>query len=96
MNKLGNLVTDRWVEGGGDGRILASAVTGEPVAAITSDGIDFREVLAYAKTVGGPNLRRLTFHQRGDMLKSLAIYLNGMTPIDCMIKLQEWKKWIEE
>jgi len=76
MNKLGNLIADRWVEGTGGGRMLTSAVTGEPVAAITSDGIDFKDVLDYARTVGGPNLRKLTFHERGDMLKSLAKHLN--------------------
>lgn len=25
----------------------------------------------------------------------LSLDLNGMTPIDCLIKLQEWKKWVE-
>ena len=76
MNKLGNLVADRWIEGDGDGNILTSAVSGEPVASITSNGLDFKSILDYARTVGGPNLRKLTFHDRGDMLKALAIHLN--------------------
>ncbi len=74
--KLGNLVQDQWVEGDGDGRILTSAVSGEAMARISSDGLDFAAMLDYAKTVGGENLRKLTFHERGDMLKALAIYLN--------------------
>jgi len=74
--KLGNRILDRWVEGAGDGRMLTSAVSGEPVANITSDGIDFGAVLGHARSVGGPALRRMTFHERGDMLKALAIYLN--------------------
>ncbi len=74
-NKLGNLVLDRWVDGGGDGKPLHSAVTGDPVASISSDGLDFAEILNHARTVGGANLRKLTFHQRGDMLKALAQYL---------------------
>ena len=76
--KLGNLVQDRWVEGDGDGRVLSSAVTGEPVANITSEGLDFAALLDHARTVGGPNLRKLTFHERGDMLKALAIHLNDI------------------
>ena len=74
--KLGNLIQDRWVEGDGDGRILTSAVSGDAVATISSDGLDFAAMLEYAKSVGGENLRKLTFHERGDMLKALAIYLN--------------------
>ena len=73
--KLGNLVKDQWVEGDGDGTVLTSAVSGEPVATITSDGLDFAGMLEYARTVGGGNLRRYTFHERGDMLKALAQYL---------------------
>jgi oxepin-CoA hydrolase/3-oxo-5,6-dehydrosuberyl-CoA semialdehyde dehydrogenase len=76
VNKLGNLVANQWVEGDGDGNILTSAVSGEPVAAITSNGLDFKSILDYAKSVGGPKLRKLTFHERGDMLKALATYLN--------------------
>jgi len=73
--KLGNLVLDRWVDGDGDGNVLTSAVSGDPVASITSDGLDFGAVLGHARRVGGANLRKLTFHERGDMLKALAQYL---------------------
>ena len=74
-NKLGNLVFDRWVEGDGDGTTLTSAVNGAPVARISSAGLDFAGILQHAREVGGANLRRMTFHERGDMLKSLAKYL---------------------
>ncbi len=74
-NKLGNLVLDRWVEGNDDGNILASAVDGNAVARITSSGLDFGDIISHARTVGGANLRKLTFHERGEMLKSLAKYL---------------------
>ncbi len=73
--KLGNLVLDRWVDGDGDGTTLTSAVSGKPVASITSAGLDFADVLRHARNVGGRNLRKLTFHERGEMLKSLAKYL---------------------
>jgi len=73
--KLGNLVRDAWVEGDGDGTALLSAVNGEPVASITSAGLDFADMLEYAREVGGANLRQYTFHERADMLKALAKYL---------------------
>jgi oxepin-CoA hydrolase/3-oxo-5,6-dehydrosuberyl-CoA semialdehyde dehydrogenase len=75
MMKLGNLAQDRWIEGDGDGKALSSAVTGDPIANITSDGLDFRGMLEHARKVGGANLRKMTFHERGDMLKALAQYL---------------------
>ncbi|MDJ0750236.1 MAG: phenylacetic acid degradation bifunctional protein PaaZ [Woeseiaceae bacterium] len=74
-NKLGNLVFDRWVDGDGDGNMLKSAVDGNAVARITSDGLDFGDILNHARKTGGANLRKLTFHERGEMLKSLAKYL---------------------
>ncbi len=73
--KLGNYARDEWLDGDGDGRPLISAVDSRPLASITSDGIDFGAMLAHARDVGGSNLRRLTFHERGDMLKALAKYL---------------------
>ncbi|MCH7981445.1 MAG: phenylacetic acid degradation bifunctional protein PaaZ [Proteobacteria bacterium] len=73
--KLGNYARDEWLDGDGDGRPLISAVDSRPLASITSDGIDFGAMLAHAREVGGRNLRRLTFHERGDMLKALAKYL---------------------
>ncbi len=75
QTKLGNLVLDQWVDGDGDGNVLTNAVNGEPVASITSAGLDFGAMLKYARRTGGANLRKLTFHERGEMLKALAIYL---------------------
>ncbi|MEJ2297726.1 MAG: aldehyde dehydrogenase family protein [Woeseiaceae bacterium] len=75
MNKLACRVCDRWVEGAGNGTTLVSAVNGDPIASITSEGLDFAEILAHARSVGGPNLRKLTFHERGEMLKALAKHL---------------------
>ena len=70
--KLANLVMDQWVEGAGEGRLLTSAVDGEPVASISSSGIDFADVLEHARKVGGAGLRKMSFHERGEMLKALA------------------------
>ncbi len=75
MNKLGNYVAGRWVTGGGEGQVLFNAVTGEAVAAASTQGIDFAEILDYARQKGNPALRRMTFHQRGNMLKALALHL---------------------
>ncbi len=73
--KLQNFVKDGWMDGDGEGRPLLSAVDSRPLASITSDGLDFAAMLEHARTIGGANLRKLTFHERGDMLKALAQYL---------------------
>jgi oxepin-CoA hydrolase/3-oxo-5,6-dehydrosuberyl-CoA semialdehyde dehydrogenase len=74
-NKLASLAMDRWIEGEGKGTVLTSAVSGKPVANISSEGLDFAAMHDYARRVGGANLRRLTFHERAEMLKALAKYL---------------------
>lgn len=73
--KLDSFVSERWISPGKDSIEVRSAVTGDVVALATSGGIDMREALAHARNVGGKNLRRMTFHQRADMLKKLAQYL---------------------
>jgi len=76
MEKLGNYILGRWVTGDGDGQTLYNAVTGEPIAAATTKGLDFADILDYARNKGNSNLRKMTFHERGRMLRSLALYLN--------------------
>ncbi len=73
--KLGNLVLGSWVDGDGDGNLLQSAVDSSPLARITSDGLEFADILQHARQVGGEGLRKFTFHERAEMLKALAQYL---------------------
>jgi oxepin-CoA hydrolase/3-oxo-5,6-dehydrosuberyl-CoA semialdehyde dehydrogenase len=73
--KLESFVNGRWTAPGRDTLEMRSAVSGDLVAEAASGGLDMRKVLAYARDVGGRNLRRLTFHQRADLLKKLAQYL---------------------
>ncbi len=73
--KLGSYANGEWHRASSGGKLLTHAVTGEAVAEISSDGLDFGDVADYARRVGGPALRRHTFHQRALMLKDLAKYL---------------------
>ena len=49
MKKLGNYITGRWIEGDGDGQILSDAVTGTPLYQAGTAGLDFQEILQYAR-----------------------------------------------
>ncbi|MCU7548478.1 phenylacetic acid degradation bifunctional protein PaaZ [Chitinophagaceae bacterium LB-8] len=73
--KLQSYVTGHWISGEGDGQLLFDAVTGEPIASASTKGLDFDSVLAYGRSVGNPALRKLSFHERGRMLKALALHL---------------------
>lgn len=75
MQKLGNFVLGKWVEGAGDGTPLKDASTGRLIAHASSDGIDLGEVLNYGRKVGNPALRKMTFQERGRMIKALALHL---------------------
>jgi oxepin-CoA hydrolase/3-oxo-5,6-dehydrosuberyl-CoA semialdehyde dehydrogenase len=77
MNKLENYITGNWIAGDGDGQQLYNAVTGEVIAAATTKGLDFKSILEYGRTVGNPALRKMTFHERGNMLKALALHLRN-------------------
>jgi len=76
--KLGNYIHGKWVSGDGDGKVLYDAVSGTEIATASTAGIDFKEVLNYGREVGGPALRKMTFHERGRMLKALALHLHGI------------------
>jgi oxepin-CoA hydrolase/3-oxo-5,6-dehydrosuberyl-CoA semialdehyde dehydrogenase len=73
--RLQNYALGQWVEGTGAPAELRHAVTGDVVALASAEGLDFAEMTAYARRVGGPALRALTFHERARRLKALAQYL---------------------
>ncbi|MEO6537618.1 MAG: phenylacetic acid degradation bifunctional protein PaaZ [Ferruginibacter sp.] len=75
MKKLGNYVTGNWINGDGDGALLFNAVTGKTIAAATSEGLNFETILNYGRLTGNPALRKMTFQQRGRMLRALALHL---------------------
>ncbi|MBM3908504.1 MAG: phenylacetic acid degradation bifunctional protein PaaZ [Gemmatimonadetes bacterium] len=74
---LFNFAEGAWVQGTGKRTPLHHAVTGAVIAEAGSGGLDFGGMVRYARTVGGPTLRAMTFHQRARMLKALAQYLTA-------------------
>jgi len=74
MIKLESYACGKWQAGEG-GEVMLNALTGEPVAQVSSKGLDFKAMLAHARKVGGPALRKLTFHERAMKLKALGQYL---------------------
>jgi oxepin-CoA hydrolase/3-oxo-5,6-dehydrosuberyl-CoA semialdehyde dehydrogenase len=77
MKQLNNYACGEWVAGSGKGQELFNAITGDTIATASSAGLDFGAMCGYARFVGGPALRKMTFQQRGLMLKALAMHLLG-------------------
>lgn len=70
-----NYALGQWLKGTG-GQKLYHAIHGNELGVASSDGLDFGSMMDYARTVGGPALRKMTFQERGLMLKRLALYLH--------------------
>ncbi len=101
MQKILNYVCGEWVAGEGVETPLFHAITGEQFAETSSKGIDFKQVLNYGRETGGAQLRKMTFQERGRMLKALALHLlekkskyyelswaTGATKIDSWIDIE--------
>lgn len=70
--RLESFVSNNWQTGTGEGRSLVNPVSGETIAMADCTGIDFAKTTAYAHSVGVAELVKLSFAQRGELLKSIA------------------------
>jgi oxepin-CoA hydrolase/3-oxo-5,6-dehydrosuberyl-CoA semialdehyde dehydrogenase len=70
--QLESFVAGQWRAGTSAGSALRDATTGELIAHASADGLDSQALLDHARQVGGPALRRLSFHERAALLKALA------------------------
>jgi oxepin-CoA hydrolase/3-oxo-5,6-dehydrosuberyl-CoA semialdehyde dehydrogenase len=100
--QLLNYARDQWVPGDAASLSeIASAIDGAAVARTGSGGLDFDGMLQHARTVGGPALRTMTFHERARMIKGLGLavlarkeelyelnYLTGATRKDGWIDIE--------
>ncbi|MGB0975024.1 MAG: phenylacetic acid degradation bifunctional protein PaaZ, partial [Flavobacteriaceae bacterium] len=73
--KLQSYINGHWVAGQGEGTPMFDAVTGDTIGFSSTEGLDIPAVLEYGRTKGQEKLRKMTFQERGNMLKKLAMYL---------------------
>jgi oxepin-CoA hydrolase/3-oxo-5,6-dehydrosuberyl-CoA semialdehyde dehydrogenase len=74
MSTTQSYIQGKWTQGKGEAKPIFDSITGEHFTNINVDGFDIPEVLAYGRKKG-ETLRKMTFQERGNMLKSLAFYL---------------------
>ncbi len=75
MLDVQSFAAGQWIASGSGARNIASAITGEVIATAGNDALNVQSMLGHAREVGGPALRKMTFHDRAKMLKAVALYL---------------------
>lgn len=74
--ELHSFTCGQWMAPSGQLASIRSAVTGDEIAVAGTEHLNFADMVSFAKEKGGPNLGRMTFHDRARMLKTLSLYLN--------------------
>ena len=64
-----------WISGEIEGTHIFHAISGKRITSVSSQGVNFAQVLDYGRSEGGPALRAMTVHERALMLKALARHL---------------------
>ncbi len=75
MQRYQSYILGQWVDGEGVETNLYNAITGEQIGETSSAGFDYERILDYGRRTGGQKLRKMTFQERGRMLKALALHL---------------------
>ena len=73
--KIESYACGAWIAGTDDGAEVRNAINGESIGRVSSQGLDFADMLHHGRNKGGPALRRMTIHDRANMLKALAKHL---------------------
>ena len=75
MLHVESFAAGQWLAPDSHARDIENAVTGEIMARAGRAALPAADMLAYARSRGGPALRALTFHDRARMLKALGQHL---------------------
>jgi oxepin-CoA hydrolase / 3-oxo-5,6-dehydrosuberyl-CoA semialdehyde dehydrogenase len=101
MQRYQSYALGQWIDGEGVETKLYNAITGDQIGETSSQGLDYKAMMEYGKKHGGHALRKMTFQERGRMLKALALYLterkhtyysvsamSGATKVDSWIDIE--------
>ena len=99
MTTIENYALGNWIKGDGEGNPLYNAINGNQIGTASSKGLDFSQMMNYARKVGGPALRKMTFQERGLMLKKLALHLHSIKekfyPVSFQTGATKIDSWID-
>jgi oxepin-CoA hydrolase/3-oxo-5,6-dehydrosuberyl-CoA semialdehyde dehydrogenase len=77
MQTLESYILGRWQRGEGPPQSLYNPTTEAPIAEVRSGGLDFKAVLEHGRKKGGPALQKLSFAERGALIKALSAALHA-------------------
>jgi 3,4-dehydroadipyl-CoA semialdehyde dehydrogenase len=69
---LESYLSGKWQPGTADGAPLVNPCDGSVLATASSKGLDLNAALDYSRNVGGPELRKLTYAERAELLGEIA------------------------
>lgn len=72
MKSLRSWASGAWFEGKGRAATLVDPTTEETLAETSTEGLDFGAAYAFARDVGGPALRALSFKERGALIRKFS------------------------
>ena len=75
MRTYQSYILGQWTEGKGVETSLYNAINGEEIGSVSSAGFNYADILDYGRKTGGRPLRKMTFQERGRMIKALALHL---------------------
>ena len=73
--KIESYACGAWIAGSDDGVEVHNAINGQAIGRVSSTGLDFADMLKHGRSLGGHALRKMTIHERANMLKALAKHL---------------------
>jgi len=88
MQQYKSYAQGQWFDGEGNETNLYNAITGEKIGETSSIGLDYKGMIDYGVKNGGYALRKMTFQERGRMIKALALHL--MTKKDYYYEVSSW------
>ncbi len=88
MIELKSYLGGQWVSGKGKPAVLVNPATEAEIASASTEGVDFAAARTFARDVGGPALRALSFAQRAEILKAMAraIHAHRDALLECAIE----------
>jgi 3,4-dehydroadipyl-CoA semialdehyde dehydrogenase len=69
---LKSYIAGKWESGNGNNVTLRNPSTGEALASASASGLDLEKAFNYARGVGGPELRKMGYGQRAELLGRIA------------------------